>query len=82
MEKGLKNLQSFNIAGVSELHIPNYTSRKRVPTYHTAKYMYNEAQDSLRSEIQEFNAKQFQSMEAIALMETVVNSRCKRIFQR
>ena len=82
LEKELKNLQSYNVAGVSELHIPNYTSRKRVPTYDKAKYIYNEVLESLRTEIQEFNAHNFQSMEATALIDTDVSSRCKRIFHR
>ena len=59
LEKEIKNLQSYNAAGVSELHIPNYTSRKRVPTYNKAKYIYNEALESLRTEMQEFNAQKF-----------------------
>ena len=82
LEKELKNLQSYNGAGVSELHIPNYTSRKRVPTYNKAKYIYNEALESLRTEIQEFNAQKFQTMEAIDLTNTDVSSRCKRIVHR
>ena len=79
LEKELKNLQSYNLAGVSELHIPNYTSRKRAPTYNKAQYIYNEALESLRTEIQEFNAQKFQTMEAIDLKNTDVSSRCKRI---
>ena len=61
-EKELKNLKSYNPAGAKELNHFNPISRKRNPSYQRAKYIYEDALMSLRSEIQEFHAQDFQNM--------------------
>ena len=74
----MKNLQPTNCPGLSEL-ASFKPSRSRSPSYQKAKTIYDEALVSIKEELEEFNAQNYDSILSEKMPSTDIRPRYRKI---